>query len=65
MRRRIFPHLQDLLGVTLNMIRPRQDRVIHTIDLDPGEMDSFVIIFGQRKTVQKAVKEMNDLVLEH
>lgn len=52
---------QDLLGVALNLIRPMPDKVIHKIDLEPGEMDSFVIIFGQRKGVQKAVKEMNDL----
>jgi hypothetical protein len=54
---------QDLLGVALNLIRPRPDKVIHKIDMDHGEMDSFVIIFGQRKSVQKMVKDINDLVI--
>ena len=46
----------------LNIVRPTLDRVVHKIDMDPGEMDSFVLIFGQRKSVLRAVKEMHDLV---
>uniref|UniRef100_A0A915M7N5 PAT complex subunit CCDC47 n=1 Tax=Meloidogyne javanica TaxID=6303 RepID=A0A915M7N5_MELJA len=53
---------QDLLGILLNIIRPQLDRVVHKIDMDPNEMDSFVLIFGQRKSVLRAVKEMHDLV---
>uniref|UniRef100_A0A915MJI1 PAT complex subunit CCDC47 n=1 Tax=Meloidogyne javanica TaxID=6303 RepID=A0A915MJI1_MELJA len=52
---------QDLLGIMLNIIRPQLDRVVHKIDMDPNEMDSFVLIFGQRKSVLRAVKEMHDL----
>ncbi|KAL7078349.1 hypothetical protein ACQ4LE_002417 [Meloidogyne hapla] len=52
---------QDLLGILLNIVRPQLDRVVHKIDMDPGEMDSFVLIFGQRKSVLRAVKEMHDL----
>uniref|UniRef100_A0A915P3A5 PAT complex subunit CCDC47 n=1 Tax=Meloidogyne floridensis TaxID=298350 RepID=A0A915P3A5_9BILA len=52
---------QDLLGILLNIIRPQLDRVVHKIDMDPNEMDSFVLIFGQRKSVLRAVKEMHDL----
>nr|CAD2155148.1 unnamed protein product [Meloidogyne enterolobii] len=52
---------QDLLGILLNIIRPQPDRVVHKIDMDPNEMDSFVLIFGQRKSVLRAVKEMHDL----
>ncbi|CAK5077161.1 unnamed protein product [Meloidogyne enterolobii] len=29
--------------------------------MDPNEMDSFVLIFGQKKSVLRAVKEMHDL----
>ncbi|KAL3116086.1 hypothetical protein niasHT_007386 [Heterodera trifolii] len=52
---------QDLLGMVIGFVRPRPDNVVHKIDLDPDEMDSFVLIFGQRKNVQKTVKEMHDL----
>ncbi|KAI3413515.1 Protein of unknown function (DUF1682) [Globodera pallida] len=52
---------QDLLGMVIGLFRPRPDHVVHKIDLDPDEMDSFVLIFGQRKSVQKTVKEMHDL----
>uniref|UniRef100_A0A914HBG8 PAT complex subunit CCDC47 n=1 Tax=Globodera rostochiensis TaxID=31243 RepID=A0A914HBG8_GLORO len=52
---------QDLLGMVIGLFRPRPDHVVHKIDLDPDEMDSFVLIFGQRKNVQKTVKEMHDL----
>lgn len=43
-------------------MRPKSDKIVHKIDLDYGEMDTFVIIFGQRKSVQKSMKETNDLV---
>lgn len=52
---------QDLLGFTANFFRPKSDRVIHKIDFERGEMDSFVLIFGNRKSVQRAVKDYADL----
>ena len=48
----------------MNVLRPRSDKIVHKIELDPGEMDSFVMLFGQRKSVQKVAKEMNDLVCD-
>jgi len=42
-------------------VRPRPDKVMHKIELEKGEMDSFVMIFGKRKSVLKEVKDMNDL----
>lgn len=53
---------QDLLASLNNVFRPKLDRVVHRVDLDQGGMDSFVLIFGQQKSVVKVVKEMADLV---
>lgn len=53
---------QDLVGFTANFFRPKSDRVIHKIDLERGEMDSFVLIFGNKKSVLRAVKDYEDLV---
>lgn len=67
---------QDLIGVVMNLVKPKsvcinaigmlriffQDRVIHKIDFDKNEMDSFVMIFGQKKSVLKAYKDLADLV---
>lgn len=55
---------QDLLGVIMQTFKPKADRVIHKLDLDKNEMDSIVIIFGQKKSVTKMVKELADLVGE-
>ncbi|KAI1729377.1 coiled-coil domain-containing protein 47 [Ditylenchus destructor] len=52
---------QDLVGFTANFFRPKSDRVIHKIDLERGEMDSFVLIFGNKKSVLRAVKDYEDL----
>ncbi|KHN81242.1 Coiled-coil domain-containing protein 47 [Toxocara canis] len=52
---------QDLISVVMGLARPKQDKAIIRIDVDQNEMDSFVLAFGQRKSVTKAVKEMMDL----
>uniref|UniRef100_A0A8R1U089 PAT complex subunit CCDC47 n=2 Tax=Onchocerca TaxID=6281 RepID=A0A8R1U089_ONCVO len=52
---------QDLIHVVMNLIRPKQDKIIIRIDVDNNEMDSFVFAIGQRKSVTKAVKEKMDL----
>ncbi|VDK49013.1 unnamed protein product [Anisakis simplex] len=52
---------QDLISVVMGMVRPKQDKAIIRIDVDHNEMDSFVLAFGQRKSVTKAVKETMDL----
>lgn len=31
------------------------------LELDPGELDSFVMVFGQKKAVVKQYKDMLDL----
>lgn len=36
-------------------------KAVIRIDVDPNEMDSFVLAFGKRKSFTKAVKEMTDL----
>lgn len=53
---------QDLMGVVLNKFTPRADRVIHKVELDLGEMDTFVLAFGLRKSLTKCFKEYTDLV---
>lgn len=53
---------QDLMSVVLQLVKPKSDRIVHKIELDKQEMDSFVIAFGQRKSVTKAAKELTDLV---
>jgi hypothetical protein len=53
---------QDLLGVIMQLFKPKSDRVIHKIDLDKNEMDSVVMILGQKKSVIKAYKDLADLV---
>ncbi|EJW71322.1 hypothetical protein WUBG_17773, partial [Wuchereria bancrofti] len=52
---------QDLIHVVMNLIRPKEDKVIIRIDVDNNEMDSFVFAIGQRKSVTKASKEKMDL----
>jgi len=52
---------QDLLGLIMGFVRPKFDRVMHKIELDKGEMDSYVMMFGKRKSVLKEVKDLNDL----
>ncbi|VIO91326.1 CG17593-PA, putative [Brugia malayi] len=54
---------QDLIHVVMNLIRPKEDKVIIRIDVDNNEMDSFVFAIGQRKLVTKASKEKMDLSL--
>ncbi|KAL4003548.1 hypothetical protein ACH3XW_8075 [Acanthocheilonema viteae] len=54
---------QDLIHVLMNLIRPKEDKVIIRIDVDNNEMDSFVFAIGQRKSVAKAAKEKMDLSL--
>lgn len=53
---------QDLMGMALNKFRPKSDCVVHRIELDSGEMDTFVIAVGIRKTLIKLFKEYTDLV---
>lgn len=53
---------QDLVGWSLNLFQPKNDRVTHKITLDKNEIDTFVLIFGNRKNVSKTVKDMWDLV---
>jgi hypothetical protein len=52
---------QDFVAMTLNIFKPKLDRVVHKIDLDHNEMDAFVLIFGLRKNVSKCFKELTDL----
>ena len=54
---------QDLLGLAIGIVRPQADRVTHKINLDRNEMDTFVLIFGQRKYVARTVREFTDLVI--
>lgn len=53
---------QDLLGVVLNKFQPKSDRVVHKVELDVGEMDTFVFAVGVRKNLIKLFKEYSDLV---
>uniref|UniRef100_F1L2T6 PAT complex subunit CCDC47 n=1 Tax=Ascaris suum TaxID=6253 RepID=F1L2T6_ASCSU len=52
---------QDLISVVMGLARAKQDKAVIRIDVDPNEMDSFVLAFGKRKSFTKAVKEMTDL----
>ncbi|KAI6171349.1 Coiled-coil domain-containing protein 47 [Aphelenchoides bicaudatus] len=52
---------QDLVGVVLNKFQPKTDKVIHKVELDLGEMDTFVFAVGLRKTLVKLVKDYTDL----
>lgn len=53
---------QDLMGVFVNLVSPKKDRVVHKVDMDPGDLDTFVIAFGSRKSLAKVVKDYYDLV---
>lgn len=53
---------QDLLSYGIDLFYLKFDHIIYKVELDKSEMDSFVIIFGQRKPVINAVKELTDLV---
>ncbi|CAD5221494.1 unnamed protein product [Bursaphelenchus xylophilus] len=52
---------QDLVGLVLNCFSPRADRIVHRIDLDPQEMDTFVMVLGLKKSIIRLVKEYPDL----
>ncbi|KAI6188403.1 Coiled-coil domain-containing protein 47 [Aphelenchoides besseyi] len=53
---------QDLVGMTINRLNPRTDKIVHKVELDSNEMDAFVFAFGLRKTVSKVAKEYTDLI---
>ncbi|PIO62812.1 hypothetical protein TELCIR_15615 [Teladorsagia circumcincta] len=52
---------QDLMSRIMGFFTPQKDVITFKLELDPGELDSFVMIFGQKKCVVKQHKEMLDL----
>ncbi|KAK6051803.1 hypothetical protein COOONC_10693 [Cooperia oncophora] len=57
---------QDLMSRIMGIFTPQKDVITFKVgklqlELDPGELDSFVMIFGQKKSVVKQYKEMLDL----
>ncbi|XGW18616.1 hypothetical protein V3C99_002880 [Haemonchus contortus] len=52
---------QDLMSRIMGFFTPQKDVITFKLELDPGELDSFVMIFGQKKSVVKQYKEMLDL----
>ncbi|KHJ86419.1 hypothetical protein OESDEN_13834, partial [Oesophagostomum dentatum] len=52
---------QDLISRIMGFFSPQKDRITFKLELDPGELDSFVMIFGQKKPVVKQYKDMLDL----
>lgn len=52
---------QDLLSRIMGLFSPQKDRITFKLELDQGELDSFVMAFGQKKAVVKQYKEMLDL----
>ncbi|KAK6026155.1 hypothetical protein OSTOST_07928 [Ostertagia ostertagi] len=52
---------QDLMSRIMAFFTPQKDVITFKLELDPGELDSFVMIFGQKKSVVKQYKEMLDL----
>ncbi|XP_066302105.1 PAT complex subunit CCDC47-like [Branchiostoma lanceolatum] len=54
---------QDLVSVISRMMRPTADQVTVTVDLAAADMDSFVFAVGNKKTIGRLHKDMNDLSL--
>ncbi|XP_078573538.1 PAT complex subunit CCDC47-like isoform X5 [Branchiostoma floridae x Branchiostoma japonicum] len=54
---------QDLVSVISRMMRPSADLVTVTVDLGVADMDSFVFAVGNKKTIGRLHKDMNDLSL--
>ncbi|KAI6240149.1 Coiled-coil domain-containing protein 47 [Aphelenchoides fujianensis] len=52
---------QDLVGIVINRFNPRSDKIVHRVELDPNEMDTFVMAFGVRKSLVKLAKDYTDL----
>ncbi|KIH64872.1 hypothetical protein ANCDUO_04813 [Ancylostoma duodenale] len=68
---------QDLMSRIMGFFSPQKDRITFKVsytcseqeqkasdfqlELDPGELDSFVMVFGQKKAVVKQYKDMLDL----
>ncbi|KAL6727547.1 hypothetical protein Aduo_009416 [Ancylostoma duodenale] len=52
---------QDLMSRIMGFFSPQKDRITFKLELDPGELDSFVMVFGQKKAVVKQYKDMLDL----
>ncbi|KAF8357635.1 ccdc-47 [Pristionchus pacificus] len=52
---------QDLVSRIWGIFNKNYDRVTLTFDVDEGEMDSFVVAAGQRKSVTRLHKELLDL----
>ncbi|PAV57794.1 hypothetical protein WR25_05101 [Diploscapter pachys] len=52
---------QDFASRVMALFSPANDRVIFKVELDDGEIDPFVLLFGQKKSTIKQAKEMLDL----
>lgn len=52
---------QDLVSMIGSLMRPKTDQIVIKVDLEPGEMDSFVFAVGNRKVMARLGKEMADL----
>ncbi len=52
---------QDLLSITMGLLKKTQDQVQIRVELSPGVMDSFVMAIASKKSVGRLFKELTDL----
>uniref|UniRef100_A0A0N4ZXD4 PAT complex subunit CCDC47 n=1 Tax=Parastrongyloides trichosuri TaxID=131310 RepID=A0A0N4ZXD4_PARTI len=52
---------QDLVGVIQNIIGPKTDKIVMKTDFIKGEIEPIVLCMGNKKSVVKQVKDMEDL----
>lgn len=52
---------QDLLSITMGMVKKVQDQVQIKVELSSGVMDTFVMAICNKKSVAKMFKELSDL----
>lgn len=52
---------QDLLSITMGLLKKTQDQVQIKVELSAGVMDSYVMALANKKAVSKMFKELTDL----
>lgn len=52
---------QDLLSITMGLVKKTQDQVQIKVELSPGVMDTYVMAIASKKSVGKLFKELSDL----
>jgi len=56
-----FLKRQDIVSMVMQLFKPKYDKVVVKVILNPDETDPYVLALGNKKSVAKLAKDMNDL----